>query len=162
MCPRECLVIISKPPGLSFGLEMIGPLSAIIITVFYLLVLYLSAISKPLQTCLLVFTVNPWSKLLVNTFCSSLGLTLLFIESNTIHPLYLWVIRGALAFMFCYIVKGKRDTILPCFIMIIEPSWCYDFIFFTLSSLCTFHEIAWIHKLYYPCSSYHALVKYLS
>ncbi|KAK1682851.1 hypothetical protein QYE76_043699, partial [Lolium multiflorum] len=36
---------------------------------------------------------NPSSKLLVNTFCSSLGSTLLFIESITIHPLYLWVIK---------------------------------------------------------------------
>ena len=35
---------------------------------------------------------NPSSKLLVNTFCSSLGSTLLFIESTTIHPLYLWVV----------------------------------------------------------------------
>ena len=26
---------------------------------------------------------------------------------------------GALAFMFCYTIKGKRDTILPCLIMII-------------------------------------------
>jgi hypothetical protein len=42
---------------------------------------------------LLVFTVIPWSKLLINTFCSSLGSTLLFIESTTIHPLYLWVIK---------------------------------------------------------------------
>jgi hypothetical protein len=48
-----------------------------------------------LKTCLLVFTANPWSKLLVNTFCFSLGSTLLFIESTTIHPVYLWVItRG--------------------------------------------------------------------
>ena len=45
MC-RERLVIISKPTGLSFALERIGPLAAIIITIFYLLVLYLSAISK--------------------------------------------------------------------------------------------------------------------
>jgi hypothetical protein len=44
---------------------------------------------------LLVFTVNPWSKPLINTFCSSLGSTLLFIESTTIHPLYLWVISDA-------------------------------------------------------------------
>jgi hypothetical protein len=46
----------------------------------------------PLKTCLLVFIVNPWSKLFINTLCSSLGLTLLFIESTTLHPLYLWVI----------------------------------------------------------------------
>jgi hypothetical protein len=47
----------------------------------------------PLKTHLLVFTVNPWSKLLINIFCSSSGLTLLFIKSTTIHPLYLWVIK---------------------------------------------------------------------
>ena len=35
---------------------------------------------------------NPSSKLLVNTFCSSLGSTLLFVESTTIHRQYLWVI----------------------------------------------------------------------
>jgi hypothetical protein len=34
---------ISNTTGLSFALERIGPLAAIIITVFYLLVLYLSA-----------------------------------------------------------------------------------------------------------------------
>jgi hypothetical protein len=36
------LVIISYTPGLFFALERIGPLAAIIIIVFYLLVLYLS------------------------------------------------------------------------------------------------------------------------
>ena len=47
VCPQERLVIISKPTGLSFAVERIGPLAAIIITAFYLLVFYLSAISKP-------------------------------------------------------------------------------------------------------------------
>jgi hypothetical protein len=46
VCPHERLVIISNTTGLSFALERIGPLIAIIITVFYLLVLYLSALSK--------------------------------------------------------------------------------------------------------------------
>jgi hypothetical protein len=46
VCPHERLVIISNTTGLSFALERIGPLAAIIITVFYLLVLYLSALSK--------------------------------------------------------------------------------------------------------------------
>jgi hypothetical protein len=41
-----------------------------------------------LKTRLLVFTVKPWSKPLVNTFCSSLGSTLLFIKSTTIHPIF--------------------------------------------------------------------------
>ena len=46
VCPRERLVIISKPTGLSFALERIGPLAATITNVFYLLIFYLSAISK--------------------------------------------------------------------------------------------------------------------
>jgi hypothetical protein len=44
MCPQERLVIISYTTGLSFALERIGPLAAIIIIVFYLLVFYLSAL----------------------------------------------------------------------------------------------------------------------
>jgi hypothetical protein len=40
MCPQERLVIISYTTGLFFALERIGPLAAIIIIVFYLLVLY--------------------------------------------------------------------------------------------------------------------------
>ena len=46
MCPQERLVIISKQTGLSFVLKRIGPLAATITTAFYLLVLYLSVISK--------------------------------------------------------------------------------------------------------------------
>jgi hypothetical protein len=42
--PRERLVIISYTTGLSFALERIGPLAAIIITIFYLLALYLLAL----------------------------------------------------------------------------------------------------------------------
>jgi hypothetical protein len=41
VCPRECLVTISYTTGLSFAEERIGPLAAIITTVFYLLALYL-------------------------------------------------------------------------------------------------------------------------
>ena len=41
VCPRERLVIISYTTGLSFVLERIGPLAAIVTTVFYLLALYL-------------------------------------------------------------------------------------------------------------------------
>ena len=46
VCPQEHLIIISKPTDLSFALERIGQLTAIIITVFYLLALYLFAISN--------------------------------------------------------------------------------------------------------------------
>jgi hypothetical protein len=44
VCPQERLVIISYTTGLSFALERIGTLVAIIIIAFYLLVLYLSAL----------------------------------------------------------------------------------------------------------------------
>ena len=46
MCPRECLVILSNTTGLSFAKERIGPLAAFILFVFYLLVVYLPALSK--------------------------------------------------------------------------------------------------------------------
>ena len=46
MCPQERLVIISNTTGLSFAEERIGPLAAIIIAAFYLLVLYLFALPK--------------------------------------------------------------------------------------------------------------------
>jgi hypothetical protein len=44
VCPREHLVIISYTTGLSFAKERIGPLAAIITTVFYLLAFYLFAL----------------------------------------------------------------------------------------------------------------------
>jgi hypothetical protein len=44
VCPRERLVIISYTTGFSFAEERIGPLAAIITTVFYLLALYLFAL----------------------------------------------------------------------------------------------------------------------
>jgi hypothetical protein len=46
VCPQERLVIISNTTGLSFALERIGPLALIITIVFYLLVLYLLALSN--------------------------------------------------------------------------------------------------------------------
>jgi hypothetical protein len=62
------LVIISYTTGLSFALERIGPLAAIIITVFYLLVLYLLA--------LLTTPENPfarsYSESLIKTACQHL------------------------------------------------------------------------------------------
>jgi hypothetical protein len=46
VCPQKCFFIISNTSGLSFGLKRIVPLAAIIIIVFYLLLLYLSALSN--------------------------------------------------------------------------------------------------------------------
>jgi hypothetical protein len=68
VCPQERLVIINNTTGLSFALERIGPLAAIIITVFYLLVFYLSALSNILE--------NPfasiYSESLIKTTCQHL------------------------------------------------------------------------------------------
>jgi hypothetical protein len=59
VCPQERLVIISNTASLSFALEKIGPLAAIIITIFiYLYFIYLHY-QIPLKTRLLVFTVIP-------------------------------------------------------------------------------------------------------
>jgi hypothetical protein len=68
VCPRERLVIISYTTGLSFALERIGPLTAIVITIFYLLVLYLLALPNT--------PINPFSSIysesLIKTTCQQL------------------------------------------------------------------------------------------
>jgi hypothetical protein len=68
VCPRERLGIISYTTGLSFALERIGPLAAIIVIVFYLLVLYLLALPNTPE--------NPfatiYSESLIETTCQHL------------------------------------------------------------------------------------------
>jgi hypothetical protein len=49
VCPRERLIIISYTTGLSFALERIGPLTTIIIILFYLFALYLFALPNILE-----------------------------------------------------------------------------------------------------------------
>src|SRR5215217_3038685 len=93
MCPQERLVIISKQTGLSFVLKRIGPLAAIISLAFYLLVLYSSVTSKPLEYLFVSIYSESFIETATNTFCSSLGSTFLLIEDTTIRPLYLWVIK---------------------------------------------------------------------
>jgi hypothetical protein len=77
VCPQERLVIISYTTGLSFALEMIGPLAAIIIIVFYLFVLYLFALPNTPE--------NPfasiYSESLIKAACQHL---LLLIGFNTL------------------------------------------------------------------------------
>src|SRR5215207_6516343 len=68
VCPQERLVIISKQTGLSFVLKRIGPLAAIISLAFYLLVLYLSAISKPPE----YLSVIIYSESFIETACQHL------------------------------------------------------------------------------------------
>ena len=68
MCPQEYFAIISKQTGLSFLLKRIGPLAAIIITVFYLHVFYLSAISKTPKN----LSASIYSDSLIKTTCQHL------------------------------------------------------------------------------------------
>jgi hypothetical protein len=68
VCPHKCLVIISNTTGLSFALKRIGPLAVIIITVFYLLVLYLSALSNTPENPF----VSIYSDSLIKTVCQHL------------------------------------------------------------------------------------------
>jgi hypothetical protein len=63
--PQECLVIISYTIGLSFSLEWIVPLAAIIIIVFYLLVLYLFALPNTPENLF----ASIYSESLIKTAC---------------------------------------------------------------------------------------------
>ena len=80
MCPQERLVIISKTTGLSFVLKRIGLLAAIIIAMLYLLVFYLSAISKTPKN----LSTSVYSKTFIKTACQHL---LLLVGIDT--PIYL-------------------------------------------------------------------------
>jgi hypothetical protein len=92
VCPRECLVIISYTTGLSFAEERIGPLVIIITTVFYLLALYLFALSNTPE--------NPfasiYSEALIKTTSQHLlllvGFDTLIYRKYYDTPPYLWVI----------------------------------------------------------------------
>jgi hypothetical protein len=68
VCPRERLVIISYTTGLSFALKRIGPLAAIIITVFYLIVLYLLALPNIPENLF----ASIYSESLIKTTCQHL------------------------------------------------------------------------------------------
>jgi hypothetical protein len=68
VCPRERLVIISYTTSLSFALERIEPLAAIIITVSYLLVLYLFVLPNTPENLF----ASIYSKSLIKTTCQHL------------------------------------------------------------------------------------------
>jgi hypothetical protein len=70
VCPQERLVIISYTTGLSFALERIGPLAAIIIIIiiFYLLVLYLFALPNTPENLF----ASIYSESLIKTACQHL------------------------------------------------------------------------------------------
>jgi hypothetical protein len=116
MCPRERLVIISYTTGLSFALERIGPLVAIIITVFYLLVLYLFSLPNTPE--------NPfasiYSESLIKTTCQHLLLlvgfdTLIYRKYYDTPPIlvgrqdyFLAPLPGSEALLKSGIGKGNR------------------------------------------------------
>jgi hypothetical protein len=68
------LVIISNTTGLSFALKRIGPLAAIIIIVFYLLALYLLALSNTPENSF----ASIYSESLIKTACQHLLLLIGF------------------------------------------------------------------------------------
>jgi hypothetical protein len=68
VCPRERLVIISYTTDLSFAEERIGPLAAIVATVFYLLALYLFALSNTPENLF----ASIYSESLIKTTCQHL------------------------------------------------------------------------------------------
>jgi hypothetical protein len=68
VCPQERLVIISYTTDLSFALERIGPLGAITIIVFYLLVLYLLALPSTPENLF----ASIYSESLIKTTCQHL------------------------------------------------------------------------------------------
>jgi hypothetical protein len=74
VCPRECLVIISYTTGLSFALERIVPLAAIITIVFYLPALYLFALPNTPENLF----ASIYSESLIKTTCQHLLLLIRF------------------------------------------------------------------------------------
>jgi hypothetical protein len=102
VCPQERLVIISNTTGCPLLYKGLGHSQKLLLLPFiYSYFIYLHY-QIPLKTRLLVFTVIPWSKLLVNAFCSSLGSTLLFIESTTIRPWYVHFASLFCIIIYCY------------------------------------------------------------
>jgi hypothetical protein len=84
VCPRERLVIISYTTGLSFAKERIGPLAAIITTVFYLLALYLFALPNTPE--------NPfasiYSETLIKTTCQHILLLVIGFDTLIYRKYY--------------------------------------------------------------------------
>jgi hypothetical protein len=100
VCPRERLVIISYTTGLSFAKERIGPVAAIITTVFYLLALYLFALPNTPENQF----AGIYNESLIKTTCQHLlllvGFDTLIYRMYYDTPVYLWVIKTI--FWRCY------------------------------------------------------------
>jgi hypothetical protein len=111
LCPQERLIFISNTTGLSFALERIGPLATIIITVFYLLILYLSTLSNNPK--------NPFASIysdsLIKTACQHLLLlvgfdTLIYRKYYDTPPILVGHHTPAVAFVF-YPQVGLRTAL---------------------------------------------------
>src|ERR1041385_2704318 len=89
---KNALAFISSVLGLSFAQKYWATCYSLV--PFTLLAFVLSLlIQKTLKSYLSVLAAIPLPKSLINTFCSSLGLTLFLIENATIDPLQLRVIK---------------------------------------------------------------------
>ena len=108
MCPQEHLSHISNALGLSFELKRIGPLTAFVTALIYLLALFLSAVSNTTENLSASF----YSELLIQITCLHLlllvGFDTLIYESTAIHPLYLWVIS------MLSVTCGYPDQVVAC------------------------------------------------
>jgi hypothetical protein len=91
---KNTLLIIRDRFGLSFATKGLGYLAAIYLPLPLLIRYKLSCYQTTCYWQFQCFQKIPCWKPLVISFCSSLGSTLLLIESTTIDPLYLWVINA--------------------------------------------------------------------
>jgi hypothetical protein len=153
MCPRERLVIISYTTGLSFASERIGALAAIIITVFYLLALYLFALPNTPE--------NPfasiYSESLIKTSCQHLMLlvgfdTLIYRKYYDTPPIlvghqdyFMAPLPRSEALLKSGIGKGNRRC-----------EYCFLFLFFIFILFCYGEFSIWdpIWEHYYHCCTH--------
>jgi hypothetical protein len=119
VCPRERLVIISYTTGLSFALERIGPLAKIIITIFYLLALYLLALPNTPKNQF----ASIYSESLIKTTCQHLLLlvgfdTLIYRKYYDTPPILVGHHRAALLVSPSLVLLGSSQG-LPIFPLLI-------------------------------------------
>ena len=90
---KNALVFISSVPRLNLCPKGLGRLLLLSYPFYFACLLAFYCLNqKPLNSYLSVFAAFPYPESLVNTFCSSLGSTLLLIENTMIDPLHLWFI----------------------------------------------------------------------
>jgi hypothetical protein len=126
VCPRERFVIISYTTGLSFAKERIGPLAAIVTTIFYLLVLYLFVLPNTPE--------NPFASIYIETLIKATNQHLLLLVGfNTLiyrkyydtppilvghQDYFLAPLPGSVALLKSGIGKGNRRC-----------EYCFYFVF---------------------------------